>query len=280
MENISQKMNDNDVQEVNEEIRAKMDGVGDGIGENDLELNTGVFGNQDNGLSEKNNSDMNIEVSNADNKSITSDLVANRTESYVNMVRKDEINKKLNFMPIVTNDTGIEVVVTGTDGSVPRIEPALTTEGTGCCKVGGGGDSVGGCGERCGGSSGSGGFMAERGGGSLAKHSMDSKKGLVGAEGGEVKGGEIDFRVSKSLLGEIPKVIISEGGGELFGDDGGAVWKRISDKRTKNQAKTDKIEHGMEKRGKAKVKSKPKSNQSQNQPGKSNSQTDAVNENT
>ncbi|GKB21369.1 hypothetical protein Tco_0855292 [Tanacetum coccineum] len=30
-------------------------------------------------------------------------------------------------------------------------------------------------------------------------------------------------------------------------------WKRISDKRTKSQAKTDKTEHGMEKRGKIKV---------------------------
>ncbi|GJY35689.1 hypothetical protein Tco_0421067 [Tanacetum coccineum] len=39
--------------------------------------------------------------------------------------------------------------------------------------------------------------------------------------------------------------------------------KRISEKRMKNQAKTDKTKHGMEKRGKAKVKSKPKSNQSQ-----------------
>ncbi|GJW43609.1 putative reverse transcriptase domain-containing protein [Tanacetum coccineum] len=35
--------------------------------------------------------------------------------------------------------------------------------------------------------------------------------------------------------------------------------KRISEKRTKNQAKTYKTEHGMEKRGKDKVKSKPKS---------------------
>ncbi|GJR77108.1 hypothetical protein Tco_0089473 [Tanacetum coccineum] len=35
--------------------------------------------------------------------------------------------------------------------------------------------------------------------------------------------------------------------------------KRISEKRTKNQAKTDKTEHGMEERGKAKVKSKPMS---------------------
>ncbi|GJY12335.1 hypothetical protein Tco_0381644, partial [Tanacetum coccineum] len=36
-------------------------------------------------------------------------------------------------------------------------------------------------------------------------------------------------------------------------------WKRISDKRMKNQAKTDKTKNGMEKHGKAKVKSKPKS---------------------
>ncbi|GJU80688.1 hypothetical protein Tco_1283053 [Tanacetum coccineum] len=32
----------------------------------------------------------------------------------------------------------------------------------------------------------------------------------------------------------------------------GVFWKRISEKRTKNQAKTDKTEHGMEERGKAK----------------------------
>ncbi|GKD81952.1 hypothetical protein Tco_1348791, partial [Tanacetum coccineum] len=34
------------------------------------------------------------------------------------------------------------------------------------------------------------------------------------------------------------------------------IWKRISDKRTKNKAKNDKTEHEMEKRGQAKVKSK------------------------
>ncbi|GJS91681.1 hypothetical protein Tco_0774317 [Tanacetum coccineum] len=38
-----------------------------------------------------------------------------------------------------------------------------------------------------------------------------------------------------------------------------STWKRISEKRTKNQAKTDKTEHRMEKHGKEKVKSKPKS---------------------
>ncbi|GJX39103.1 hypothetical protein Tco_0252406 [Tanacetum coccineum] len=40
-------------------------------------------------------------------------------------------------------------------------------------------------------------------------------------------------------------------------DVSGMKW--ISEKRTKNEAKTDKTEHGMEKRGKAKVKSKPMS---------------------
>ncbi|GJS71523.1 hypothetical protein Tco_0704364, partial [Tanacetum coccineum] len=35
--------------------------------------------------------------------------------------------------------------------------------------------------------------------------------------------------------------------------------KRISEKRTENQVKTDKTKHGEEKRGKAKVKLKPKS---------------------
>ncbi|GKF53934.1 hypothetical protein Tco_0160844, partial [Tanacetum coccineum] len=35
-------------------------------------------------------------------------------------------------------------------------------------------------------------------------------------------------------------------------------WKRISDKRTKNKAKNDKTEHGMEEREKAKVKIKVK----------------------
>ncbi|GJT22970.1 hypothetical protein Tco_0892907, partial [Tanacetum coccineum] len=42
--------------------------------------------------------------------------------------------------------------------------------------------------------------------------------------------------------------------------------KRISDKRTKNQAKTDKTKHGMEKRRKAKVKSKPKSTPTNSKP--------------
>ncbi|GJT84834.1 putative reverse transcriptase domain-containing protein [Tanacetum coccineum] len=47
------------------------------------------------------------------------------------------------------------------------------------------------------------------------------------------------------------------------------MMKRISDKRTKNQAKNDKTEHGMEKRGEAKVKSKPKSKKVKVNPEKS-----------
>ncbi|GKA38030.1 hypothetical protein Tco_0724595 [Tanacetum coccineum] len=44
------------------------------------------------------------------------------------------------------------------------------------------------------------------------------------------------------------------------------TYERISDKRTKNQAKTDKTEHEMERHGKAKVKSKPKSQRSKPKP--------------
>ncbi|GJW02386.1 putative ribonuclease H-like domain-containing protein [Tanacetum coccineum] len=54
------------------------------------------------------------------------------------------------------------------------------------------------------------------------------------------------------------------------------LWKRIFDKRMKNEAKNDKTEHGMEKRGKAKVKSKPKSTKVKvkSQPRKGNPQID------
>ncbi|GJU79114.1 hypothetical protein Tco_1276184 [Tanacetum coccineum] len=48
-------------------------------------------------------------------------------------------------------------------------------------------------------------------------------EGCVGACRGEVNRGRDDFGVSKSLLGEIPRVVIGESGGEVFGDDGGAV---------------------------------------------------------
>ncbi|GJS77594.1 hypothetical protein Tco_0727475 [Tanacetum coccineum] len=49
-------------------------------------------------------------------------------------------------------------------------------------------------------------------------------EGCVGAGGGEVNRSRDDFRVSKSLLGEILGVVIGESGGNIFGDDGGAVW--------------------------------------------------------
>ncbi|GJV52030.1 reverse transcriptase domain-containing protein [Tanacetum coccineum] len=55
------------------------------------------------------------------------------------------------------------------------------------------------------------------------------------------------------------------GAGVILTDPKGVeftYWKRISDKRTKNQAKNDKTEHGMEKRGKDKVKSKTKTKKS------------------
>ncbi|GJZ34571.1 hypothetical protein Tco_0580388 [Tanacetum coccineum] len=49
-------------------------------------------------------------------------------------------------------------------------------------------------------------------------------EGCVGAGGGEVNGSRDVFGVSKSLLGEILGVVIGESGGDIFGDDGGAVW--------------------------------------------------------
>ncbi|GJR43470.1 hypothetical protein Tco_1311573 [Tanacetum coccineum] len=48
-------------------------------------------------------------------------------------------------------------------------------------------------------------------------------EGCVDAGRGEVNGGGDDFGVSKSLLGEIPRVVIGESGGEIFGDDRGVV---------------------------------------------------------
>ncbi|GKF69908.1 hypothetical protein Tco_0202965, partial [Tanacetum coccineum] len=39
----------------------------------------------------------------------------------------------------------------------------------------------------------------------------------------EVKGGGVDFRVTKSFLGEIPEESTRESGGEEFGVDGGVV---------------------------------------------------------
>ncbi|GJR31636.1 hypothetical protein Tco_1107868 [Tanacetum coccineum] len=50
------------------------------------------------------------------------------------------------------------------------------------------------------------------------------------------------------------------------------LQKRISEKKTKNQAKTDKTKHRVKKRGKVKVKSKPKSTKVKVNPDKVNSQ--------
>ncbi|GJT73074.1 hypothetical protein Tco_1032360, partial [Tanacetum coccineum] len=47
--------------------------------------------------------------------------------------------------------------------------------------------------------------------------------GWVGAGGGEVKGGGVDFGVSRTFLGEIPGENIGESSFEVFGVDGGSV---------------------------------------------------------
>ncbi|GKE19764.1 hypothetical protein Tco_1431276, partial [Tanacetum coccineum] len=61
-------------------------------------------------------------------------------------------------------------------------------------------------------------------GSTLMVRGKECLEGCVGAGGGEVNGGEDDFGVSKSLIGDIPGVVIGESDGETFGDDGGAVW--------------------------------------------------------
>ncbi|GKA84911.1 hypothetical protein Tco_0806565 [Tanacetum coccineum] len=48
-------------------------------------------------------------------------------------------------------------------------------------------------------------------------------EGYVSAGGGKVNGGGDDFGVRKSLLGKILRVVIGKSGGEIFGDDGGAI---------------------------------------------------------
>nr|GEU55901.1 reverse transcriptase domain-containing protein [Tanacetum cinerariifolium] len=90
------------------------------------------------------------------------------------------------------------------------------------------------------------GSIAERGRGSLAKHSMKLKDeggvenkssvgskfiasgeecldGWIGSGRGEVKGGGLDFGVSRTFLGEILREIIKESGGKVFGVNGGSV---------------------------------------------------------
>ncbi|GKA03037.1 hypothetical protein Tco_0675818 [Tanacetum coccineum] len=59
------------------------------------------------------------------------------------------------------------------------------------------------------------------------KCSIDSNEGRGGGGlvvlGGKVKGGGVDFGVVNSLLGEIPRDVMGERGGETFGVDGGPV---------------------------------------------------------
>nr|GEU48710.1 hypothetical protein [Tanacetum cinerariifolium] len=78
-----------------------------------------------------------------------------------------------------------------------------------------------------------GGFIARICRGSLAKRLIESNDSLgggsgkecldgwIGAGGGKFKGGGVDFRVSKTLLGEIPGDIMGESGGEAFRVNGG-----------------------------------------------------------
>ncbi|GKE54945.1 hypothetical protein Tco_1490101 [Tanacetum coccineum] len=74
-----------------------------------------------------------------------------------------------------------------------------------------------------------GGSIAGMGGGSLAKHSMESNDGLggggfvvMGGRADGVKGSGVVFRVSRIVFGMILGDIKGESGGEAFRLDGGA----------------------------------------------------------
>ncbi|GJW24772.1 RNA-directed DNA polymerase, eukaryota, reverse transcriptase zinc-binding domain protein [Tanacetum coccineum] len=136
MENQSQKKNDKGAQNDTEEIRVEKDGLNNGDGENGVIEELGVFGNMDKdhnigkysdatdvgsdslpdhvfGLENMNeNVDVRKEVDNKDNEKVNDTIPKNtKSESYVNMVKKDEIPKKLCYKPTELNDHGVEVVI-------------------------------------------------------------------------------------------------------------------------------------------------------------------------
>ncbi|GJY86838.1 RNA-directed DNA polymerase, eukaryota, reverse transcriptase zinc-binding domain protein [Tanacetum coccineum] len=142
MGNSSQKKNDYVEQIETEEIRVEQGGLNDNFGENDNLMDKGVFGNMDknqNGGEKEAPADTHgvsintepishspIDVSkdcyNVDafhnSNNIPSPTTVNQKqmndkdkESYVSMLRKYEIPRKLNFKPPMTNDTGENVIV-------------------------------------------------------------------------------------------------------------------------------------------------------------------------
>ncbi|GJZ43289.1 hypothetical protein Tco_0590544 [Tanacetum coccineum] len=147
-------------------------------------------------------------------------------------------SNKLSRIPVKMNDKGENVVDIDPiiEGEISKGKGLLGPNGgSGGRFEGGFGGNVGSCGRN----GGRGGSIARRGGGSLAKLLMESKDGLggskfmanveecldgwVGAGGGEVKGGGVDFRVSRILLGEIPREFIRKSGSEAFRVGEGAV---------------------------------------------------------
>ncbi|GKC34153.1 hypothetical protein Tco_1046537, partial [Tanacetum coccineum] len=137
MENPGQKRNDIVVQDRVEEIRAEENGLNKGDGENRTNEGIGVFGNRDKelnddqpadaikdaGIDSLNDHDLDLESVNCKNDKRVDDVVENNVkmnvpyvstkmnETYVNMVKKDEIPKKLCYKPIEINDNGVEVVI-------------------------------------------------------------------------------------------------------------------------------------------------------------------------
>ncbi|GKC73630.1 RNA-directed DNA polymerase, eukaryota, reverse transcriptase zinc-binding domain protein, partial [Tanacetum coccineum] len=136
MGNSSQKKNENVEQDNTEEIRVEKGGLNETIGENDIEIDKGVFGNGDNSQNRGGSSDSHKDVSDVPSDNTSNDLDMNcmdgnmnnenekfhenvdksdenikKTESYLSKAKKDEVPKKLVYKPTVVNDCGTEVVI-------------------------------------------------------------------------------------------------------------------------------------------------------------------------
>ncbi|GJY29441.1 RNA-directed DNA polymerase, eukaryota, reverse transcriptase zinc-binding domain protein [Tanacetum coccineum] len=133
MSNSSQKKNDNVEQDNTKEIRVEKGGLNKEIGENDIEINKGVFGNGDNSQNKgdfldshkdvsdvpsdntSNDFDINHMDSNMNNENAKfhenvdkPDETSKKTESYLSKAKKNEVPKKLVYKPTMVNECGTE----------------------------------------------------------------------------------------------------------------------------------------------------------------------------
>ncbi|GJY63014.1 RNA-directed DNA polymerase, eukaryota, reverse transcriptase zinc-binding domain protein [Tanacetum coccineum] len=129
MENTCKKKHDDLVQDIVEEIRAENKSLNDELGETEGVIDKGVFGNMDKGVFGNENYDMHCDTNddeitkvssvsdsqstfhNHTNNDNWSNVGRKLSDTFANMVKKDEIPKKLSFKPTIVTDNGVEVVI-------------------------------------------------------------------------------------------------------------------------------------------------------------------------